>query len=118
MLIKRNSYVVFFPLEYNYQTIADLLFNENVEDVPKNIQVLFSPSKDVYDTLLNILASDLIVFTHAAKTKTIDDVVQENPEAIMWLRVCEREGRDFLEEDLVENLKEEIKGRYEKWNQK
>ena len=117
-MIKRDSYVIFFPLEYNYSRIADLLFGDEEDYSKEKLQMLLSPSPDVYDNLLNVIASDLTVFTNSSKMKVVEGVVQENSETVMWLRICERLGVDFIEEDKVEDLREEIKGRYEVWNQK
>jgi hypothetical protein len=117
-MIKRDSFVVFFPLEYNYSKVADLLFGGEEDYSENKLQMLLSPSPDVYDNLLNLHASDLVVFTHGSKMKVVQGVMHENPETIMWLRICERLGLDFIEEDNIADLKEEIKGRYEAWNQK
>lgn len=115
-MIKRNSFVIFFPLEYNYNKVADLLFGQEKDYSESNLQMLLSPSPDVYDNLLNIHACDVVVFTHSSKVKVVDGIMQENPETVMWLRICERLRKDFIEEDKVEDLKEEIKERYEAWN--
>ena len=116
-MIRRDSYVVFFPLEYDYNKVTNLLFqDENIYS--ENIQILLSPSKDVYDTLLNIIASNLVVFTNNAKEMIVDGVTTENPETIMWIRICENQPKDFIEEGEVENITEAIKERYEEWNQK
>lgn len=116
-MIRRDSFVVFFPLEYDYNKVTNLLFHEE-GTYSENIQILLSPSKDVYDTLLNIIASNLVVFTSNAKEIIIDGVAQENPETIMWIRICKNLPADFIEEGEVENITEVIKKRYEEWNQK
>lgn len=116
-MIRRDSYVVFFPLEYDYNKVTSLLFSEK-DTYPENIQILLSPSKDVYDTLLNIIASNLVVFTKSAKEIVVDGEIQENPETVMWIRICENQPADFIEEGEVENITEAIKERYEEWNHK
>lgn len=116
-MIRRDSFVVFFPLEYDYNKVTNLLFNDE-NTYSENIQILLSPSKDVYDTLLNIFASNLVVFTTNAKETIVDNTIQENPEAIMWIRICHNLSRDFIEEGEVTDLVEAIKERYDKWNQK
>lgn len=115
-MIRRDSYVIFFPLEYNYNKIAELLFGDEKDYSKEKLQMLLSPSSDVYDDLLNIAACDVVVFTNSSKVRVVDGVLQENPEVIMWIRICERLKKDFIEEDMVEDLKEEIKGRYEAWS--
>lgn len=116
-MIRRDSFVVFFPLEYDYNKVTNLLFNDG-ETYSENIQILLSPSKDVYDIMINIFASNLIVFTKNAKEIITDGIIQENPETIMWLRICERLSADFIEENKVTDITEAIKERYEEWNQK
>lgn len=116
-MIKRDSYVVFFPLEYNYNFVADLLFGGEEDYSKQKLQMLLSPSSDVYDDLLNVIACDVVVFTNSSKVRVVDGIVQENPETVMWIRICERLRKDFVEEDKVDDLKVEIKGRYEAWNQ-
>jgi len=117
-MIRRESFVVFFPLEYNYSRVADLLFDQEEDYSESRLQMLLSPSPDVYDNLLNAIASDLVVFTNNSKIRVVEGVMQENPETIMWIRICERMRINFIEEDKVKDLKEEIKGRYETWNLK
>ena len=116
-MIRRNSFVVFFPLEYDYNKVTNLLFNE-VNTYSENIQILLSPSKDVYDTLVNIFASNLVVFTKSAKEVIVDGEFCDNPETIMWIRVCENLQVDFIEEGEIIDITEAIKERYEEWNQK
>ena len=116
-MIRRDSFVVFFPLEYDYNKVTNLLFNE-VNTYSENIQILLSPSKDVYDTLVNIFASNLVVFTKNAKEVIVDEEVCDNPETIMWIRICENIQVDFVEEGEVTDVTEAIKERYEEWNQK
>lgn len=116
-MIRRNSFVVFFPLEYDYNKVTSLLFDDE-KTYSENIQILLSPSKDVYDIMVNIFASNLVVFTKSAKEMIVDGMVLENPETIMWIRICERIPTDFIEEDEIENITEVIKERYEEWNQK
>jgi hypothetical protein len=116
-MIRRDSFVVFFPLEYDYNKVTNLLFNDD-GTYSENIQILLSPSKDVYDTLLNIFASNLLVFTKNAKEIIIDNTIKENPETVMWIRICNKISADFIEEDTVTDLVETIKEKYNKWNQK
>lgn len=116
-MIRRNSFVVFFPLEYDYNKVTNLLFNEE-NNYSENIQILLSPSKDVYDTLVNIFASNLVVFTKSAKEVIVDGEIHDNPETIMWIRICEKLPAYFIEEDEVTDITEAIKERYDGWNQK
>lgn len=116
-MIRRNSFVVFFPLEYDYNKVTNLLFNEE-NTYSENIQILLSPSKDVYDTLVNIFASNLVVFTKNAKEVISDDGVHDNPETIMWIRICENSQVSFIEEGEVVDITKIIKERYEEWNSK